>query len=418
VPCAAAVLLAACAGCVDGTFVCASDAECAASDPANRCEPSTGFCSTVDPSCANSGHRYLPHSGSLSGECVGASNGPDGSLPDGAVGDGPAGDGMSASCPLPQLLVAVEDLSNNANSHGTILRFSLAGGMTAAPVACTTLAPGGLGALPYAINWIPAPSNLIAVASPDQGLQIVDPASSLIVGSNRNLAAPNPLDAAPLQDPSGQQLVVLAEYDAPDSPMTFSDVEAFKLDGTMVHHWFANADLALGDPLGLTAALDPKHFFAPNISSPSVAAYDVDPWTPLNTTYIADNGADILISIYSLSVGSVRRTAWTSLQAGVSGVYDGAWYRDDNNGTPPLGTPIGPIHPKTCVSGVAECDLIGVVPDPTASSQKLLGLCEDEAAAAPVEARYLIRFDASGCTPFFDGNTLASRRLYKLAIAQ
>lgn len=55
------------ASCQPTSFACESDLGCAGL-PDGRCEPS-GYCSVPDQEC-DSGHRYAPHSGGLSEQCV------------------------------------------------------------------------------------------------------------------------------------------------------------------------------------------------------------------------------------------------------------------------------------------------------------------------------------------------------------
>jgi hypothetical protein len=57
------------ASCGVSSFTCESDQACAGLADA-VCEPS-GYCSVPDPECPGSGRRYAPHSGMLSGQCVG-----------------------------------------------------------------------------------------------------------------------------------------------------------------------------------------------------------------------------------------------------------------------------------------------------------------------------------------------------------
>ncbi|MCX4241011.1 hypothetical protein [Paraliomyxa miuraensis] len=61
--------LAGSLGCQPGGFACDSDLACEGL-PDGQCEPS-GYCSVPDEEC-DSGRRYSPHSGGLSGVCVGA----------------------------------------------------------------------------------------------------------------------------------------------------------------------------------------------------------------------------------------------------------------------------------------------------------------------------------------------------------
>lgn len=57
------------ASCQPTSFACDEDTSCAGLEE-GRCEPS-GYCSVPDDDCP-SGHRYAPHSGALSGQCVDA----------------------------------------------------------------------------------------------------------------------------------------------------------------------------------------------------------------------------------------------------------------------------------------------------------------------------------------------------------
>jgi hypothetical protein len=431
------------AGCFDlpAVFSCSDDNQCDTGDPhaAGFCEPEA-FCSQEDSSCP-SGRRFAHFSGDgLADVCVPPR---DASVGDFAGSDGSRGDlalpdlgmptadlevpdamrdlmppppDMTYTCPKPRLLVAVQDLTNNAGSHGSVLRFSLAGGGT--PVRCSDVNPAGIGAVLTTVA--PIPPNLIAVGSSsttDKGLQVIDPIQNAIVGSNNVYTSTNSLDIAPIKDVAGNQLIAVGES------MPASDgvdvVEVFRLDGTVVDHWYTNGDFGLGSPYGMTASqFDPRHLWMPNVSVSSYAAYEVDPWTQAKTPYINDTLPDRLSAIYAITVGTTHRISWVGQQGGTL-AYEGAFYKDDSSATVP-GSPIGtPAGPVACVGGtVPSCDIVHVVPDPTASSAQLLGLCDDT-VQSDVRARFLIRFTGASCTSFFDGTTLdAQTRMWRLAVEQ
>jgi hypothetical protein len=305
-------------------------------------------------------------------------------------------------------------LSGSPTAHGTILRYSLAG--AANPIPCSSLTPSGLDKNITLLAWIPGATPLIATVGLDKGLQIFDPAIQVIVAGN-NFQTLNPapvipiMEVVPLQDTSGNQLVAVGS----DDPISI--VHAFKAsDGSFVRKFFTNSDLLLSINHSMTAALNPMHLFATNLSTSAYAEVDVNPWVPANTNVIPDSTPDTLVTIYSITVGTTRRTAWTGYNEGGAGVYTGVYFRDYPTSSGSAASPAGPIDPSACVPGVVKCDLTYVVPDPTLSGQ-FLGICGEHGSGSP-EANHLIQFSGTTCTPFLDGNTLTSTYIRRLAIAQ
>jgi hypothetical protein len=321
-----------------------------------------------------------------------------------------AGDGGQdgGACPLPQLLVGVENLHNPSTGGGRVARLSLAGG---AATPCATLEGQGLiGPQPMAVA---AFGPYVAAVTLDGGIYAIDPATDLVKWTRRVTLTSGwgPLDAFAVTSPQGQPMVAAA-FGLYSNPSTVRELDVYAADGSSpssspwcIQESGCGADLPLGlDILGVSA--DPKtpsHLLALDGATPA-AALDVDPWAtpPTKTTYIGSYSG-YLQSIAALLVDHTPRLVWydsfdpTSIR----------WANDDSGGTPAIN---GPLR---CAAGCAT--ILHVVPDPTSSTDFFL-LCDGPS----VDTRTVVRLDGSGdCTTVLDGAQFGSEsRLSRLGVAQ
>jgi hypothetical protein len=350
-------------------------------------------------------------SGGASGSSGGGSGGGGNAGGGGNGGNGGGGNGGSSggdmamgngdpSCPLPQLLVAVQS-TLNGGGYGRIARLSLASGQ---PTMCA-LRDGhkSIDALPQTITGF---AGKIAIASADH-VYAVDPGQDVVswinpVGSL--LSTPLGIDAFELQDPAGKPLVAVATALATSNPVV-RQVDVFTSDGKVpaMTPWCMQAgcdqDLHLGlGIVGMTAdPMAPTHLLALDTGT-DTAAWTVDPYVPSHSTVVG-NLSRPLLGLYAVG-GATRRYVWI-----VGGSPNAIIYTSDVGG--------GIQNPVYCASG---CDpILHAVPDPTDNDHFFL-LCDSDMP----DTRRVVRVDTSGkCTTVLAGSALpASTRMARLGLAR
>ncbi len=301
-------------------------------------------------------------------------------------------------CPLPQLLIAVENTMNSASGGGRVLRLSLGGAMATPPTCSALSAQSFITPEPQSVAAV---GDKVAVVGLDV-LQLLDPSTDTVVWSMPIGSDDFPVDVFALSDPTGQQLVAAAYGTTHESPpLAIARVDAWGLDGTLVKSWMTNSsDLPLG--LGIygmtTHPKMPQHFVALDPDN-SAWGWDVDPWAGSKSAFLGEaTGAPI--SIYGDIEGTQMRFVWVD-STSPSAVF----YFNEAEGT----TLFGPI---ACMG----CTLLHAVADPT-DNLAFFGLCD----APSIDGRRVVRFDSAGgtCDTILDGAGFGPQsRLSRLAIAQ
>ena len=310
------------------------------------------------------------------------------------------------ACPVPLLLVGVENLHNGDTGGGRVARISIS---AATQKSCTTLRGQGLIApQPLAVA---AFSGGVAAATRD-GLYVIDPVADTIKWSKPapSLVNPLPVDAFSILTPLGAPIIAVA-YGSSATGDSIREIDAFDETGNPEPGpmpWCIQGSGCTALPLSLSilsmsaTPTDLTHFIALDSSTPA-AAWDVNPWTQTKTQYIGSY-TEQLTSIYAVVFGSPgpARFAWLD-QTDAAGAIQ---YAVDSGGGPSaIGGPI------KCNSGCAT--ILHVVPDPT-TADGYFALCD----GATVDTRTVVRIDGSlGCTQILDGSTFgAESRLSRLGI--
>lgn len=312
----------------------------------------------------------------------------------------------SGGCPLPNLLVGIEDLHNTgSNVGGRVARLSVT---STGVKQCTTLRGQGLiGAQPLAVAMF---AGGVAAAAID-GLYVVDPANDTIKWMK---PAPNPqtwlpLEAFPFYSPAGKPVVGVA-YGPSGNPSSIREIDAFDEAGNAqpgAMPWCIQGSGCTPLPLSLSTlsmTANPgnlTHLLALD-SSNVVAAWDVDPWNATKTQYVGAYSG-YLQSIYAVGHAGALRMAWWDGET-TAGSFR---YADDNGSGP--STIAGPV---VCASGCST--LLHVVPDPT-TTDGFFALCD----GATYDTRTIVRMDgARACTTVLDGSTFGTQtRMSRLGVS-
>jgi hypothetical protein len=320
------------------------------------------------------------------------------------------------SCPLPQLIITIADVSGSNAFGGQLARFSLA---SATPMSCKTLtAQMSLGA-GVSVSTYFAPS-LIATADQNSVYLIDalhDQPMATVAAPTSSVQGTGALDAFPMKDTSGKDFGAVA-FGAFGNPDTDTQVVGYDGKGMIVAKSpfclsgtsCSGTNLMLGDQIVGVAAnpTNPSHFFVVD-EGRGIAAEDVDPFTRAKMSLLAINTTASMQKAYAISHNGQLRIAWVTVTS--FGATPPTWvsYYTDMGGSS-FKSVSGPL---SCQSGCSN--VLRAVPDPTSPTAFFL-LCD----GASSNGRVVMRLQDDGtCTPIFDGSTLSSAyQLRHLAIAQ
>jgi hypothetical protein len=328
------------------------------------------------------------------------------------MGDGGSGSAtdmppIDNTCPLPQLLVTIADVSNSSNLGGQVARFTLPSTFQCSTLKAMDLIGAGITVSTY------LPPHYIVTSDQDT-VYAVDSDSDTLAWSKQAASSGRtwaPLEAFPMKDGSGRDVAAVAFGLIGSNPNEMTEVDAWHADGSTVGNspWCMSgsgcgtgSDLMLGlGVLGVAAnPRNPSHFFAVDNSN-NLAAVDVNPFVPSKSTFITGN-TEYLQVAYAISFGGKMRLAWLDATPPTAVAY-----YNDTGGTPSIS---GPLR---CSSGCQT--LLRVVPDPL-SATAFFALCD----GTGINGRSVVHLQNDGsCATVFDGKTLsASYRLQHIAIAQ
>ena len=325
---------------------------------------------------------------------------------------------VNSSCPLPQVLVAMDNYSGSGNNQGRVMRVSLG----ASPSKCSDLS--GSKTLPNQLWSVAKTPEGIAVGG-DNALIVVNPVTDQIVwNADYNLINccvynGNPSDLMPLTDSAGVHWLGVAFTQAGNSEVDY--FQLFDSKGNMVHSWplnQSNSPLLLG--LGIRSfAINPRNpMNVMALSEFDYAAEDVpvpfDNMPHNDTVYVKayPPGGGVLKSIYATKdVGGVTtRVAWWQQDLNHT-AGDAGWFVTDTGGGPAITGPLRCADPKCKQPNEME----HVVPDPT-DVTAVIAICTD---ANGDNLRHVVRISPAGCTVLIDGTTLTPKyRPSALGIAQ
>ena len=314
----------------------------------------------------------------------------------GGGGDGGAGgDAGMTACPLPVLLMAVEQLGGAG--PGRIMRFSLDASGSITPCSALT-ARGALPQQPFAVAHVPP--DRVAAATRD-GLYVIDFDDDIVFSRSGTMF---PVSVFPIKQGSVQHVAVGLWSQGTSNP-EIDRIEVYR-DGSSAPIVWNAATVGFPQRFPMAAAapspIDPGRFFALDeaIASTPNAAADVDPFAQSKTSYVSYPAGRNLVSISSYLMGGQRRTVWVD-ESG-----NAIYYTRELSGNPALSGPI-----KCALT----CNLVHAVPDPT-DPVRFLALCEKTASIE----RDIVRFSSTGgnCTVVYQGvDAGAQTRLAQLAVA-
>lgn len=322
---------------------------------------------------------------------------------DGDADGGGEGEHTGGPCPIPHLLVAVEDLRGGP---GRVLRFALGDDLPLERCGDLT-ASGEMIGQPFAVAWVD--EHRVAVATTD-GLQVVDPADdSLSWTASHDGLWPN--DAFRLETPEGVRRLAVA-YSALATPSDIRSVRIYDDGGGVLHDLLGNGGqlpIGLGVSSMTQSPLHHDRMLAAKDSSYSAA--EVDPWaevTYVDPPYVTTREGVVLESVFGLEADAQNRVAWVGHDDAGSHVY----YVLDPDGASGRGLSL----PLDCEG--RQCTFVHAVPDPSLNT-RLIALCEEDADYA---SRRVVRFrsTANECEVLFEAESLpgaSDHRLSRMSVA-
>lgn len=278
----------------------------------------------------------------------------------------------SSGCPMPWLLVGVEDLPGDQNCGGLVLRYALTG--TDSLCSCAPLRGGG--DAPALVRTVGAyPPDTVVVANEAETVAI-DAASDTVVWREPTMAG-LPRDVFALRNAAGAARVAVAREGTSGGDLRF--VESFDArTGENRLTWTLNDG---SFPLGLSVAsmtqspFEPTRFFA--LRSDMYASAEVDPITRvrLDPPHTRSRVDYWLKTVWALYHTPFFHTVWTGEAVGTSSVFN----LQHGDVSSDHGVPLG----SRCSN--FTCEYLHGVPDPTLNTG-MFALCQ------AADERRVVRF--------------------------